>query len=131
MIAKIILILPDSLSDFPGFEAAQNLQYLSTARKVFANDRVYGEWEVVEHSSEKPSQGDILDLSQIKQELQTIENDDEGADFQIRKNIQDLNFYFLTISDKKKLLKLILVSKRNILKKSRKKIHQFRKKTKK
>merc|ERR1712176_1009567 len=66
-----------SLSDFPGFEAAQNLQYLSTARKVFANDKVYGEWEVVEHSSGKPSQGDVLDLSQIKQELQTIENDDE------------------------------------------------------
>lgn len=71
------------MSDFPGFEATQNLQYLSTARKVFANDRVYGEWEVVEHSSEKPSQGDILDLSQIKEELQTIENDDEGSDFLI------------------------------------------------
>lgn len=71
------------MSAFPGFEATQNLQYLSTARKVFANDRVYGEWEVVEHSSEKPSQGDILDLSQIKEELQTIENDDEGSDFLI------------------------------------------------
>jgi len=72
--------LQDSLSDFLGFEATQNLQYLSTARKVFANDKVYGEWEVVEHSTESPSQGDILDLSQIKEELQVIEND-EGSDF--------------------------------------------------
>lgn len=78
----IELFYSDDLEDaFQAFESTPSRfsNPNQQVRKVFASDKVYGEWEVVEAATESPSQGEILDLSQIKEELRVIE-DDQGQD---------------------------------------------------